>query len=466
MIGERSTFLRSVQTVADLAVVVVAWLIAYPIRFNFIPLLIDHVPPFAHYAALAALALLVWAVVLRLRPLLGGGLAAGLQRDLFWGLRNHLLAFVTFVVVTFFISAYKPSRIVLVIFLTLSTLGIVGVRVAMHRWQLARLRRGEGVTRCLVVGTGKLARSLVERLHRRADLGQVVQGFLADRQEEVGTEIDGLPVLATVEEVQRVAEEKNVQRVYVALPISAHDRLSAVLNNLEEEMIDVKVVVDLMDFVVLRSAVEDFEGLPVISLKQTPMSGWGAALKRAFDIAFAGTVMIFGAPVFAAISIAVKLSSPGPVFYGQERMGLDGKVFDIFKFRSMRADAESDTGAVWAREDDPRRTRIGTFLRRTNLDELPQFWNVLKGEMSVVGPRPERPVFIEEFRTEIPKYMLRHKVKAGLTGWAQVKGWRGDTDLRPRIECDLYYIENWSFWLDLRIIWMTLFSKAARENAY
>ena len=466
MIGERSKFLRSVQTTADLAVVAASWAAAYPLRFNLIPLHIDHIPPFGRYAMLAVLALLVWGAVFRLRPLVGARLDGGLQRELFVGLQSHLLSFITFVVIAFFLSAYKPSRIVLVIFLVLSTLGIVAVRILMRHWQVVRLRRGEGVTPSLVVGTGKLARSLVERLQRRPELGQRVLGFLTDRSEEVGEEIDGLPVFGRAEDVQKIVAEKVAHRVYVALPIAAHDRLAAVLNNLEDEMVDVKVVVDLIDFVVLRSGIEDFEGLPIISLKQTPMSGWGVTQKRVFDIAFSAAVLFLGAPVFAAIAIAVRLSSPGAVFYRQERMGVDGRVFDIFKYRSMRMDAEKQTGAVWASEDDPRRTRVGAFLRRTNLDELPQFLNVLRGEMSLVGPRPERPVFIEKFRAEIPKYMLRHKVKAGLTGWAQVNGWRGDTDLRQRIECDLYYIENWSFWLDLRIVWMTVFSRSARDNAY
>ena len=189
-------------------------------------------------------------------------------------------------------------------------------------------------------------------------------------------------------------------------------------------------------------------------------------VKRVFDFVFSAAVLVAGAPVFFVIALAIKLSSKGPVFYKQERMGLDGRVFQLYKFRSMRMDAEAQTGAVWAKENDPRRTKVGAFLRRTNVDELPQFYNVLRGEMSVVGPRPERPVFIEKFRKQIPKYMLRHKAKAGLTGWAQVNGWRGDTDLQRRIECDLFYVENWSFWLDLRIIWMTLFSTASRKNAY
>ncbi len=464
MIGERSRLTQSALFAADLAVVAAAWLVAYPIRFNLLPLYVPHVPPFGMYAWLAALAVLVWAVVLRLRPLVGE--RNGAYGRLMPFLQQHALAAIAFVVLTFFVSEYKPSRVVIAIFLTISTAVMVGARLLLRRVQRAQFRAGKGVTRCLVAGTGNAARTLVARLHAQPELGEKAVGFLTDQPAEVGTALDGLPVLGLVENVQATVQAQLARRVYVALPLSKHDLLQKVLDNLGEELVDVKVVVDLMDFVVLRSAVEDFAGLPIVSLKQTPMSGWGAAAKRAFDIVFAGAALVCGSPVLGAIAAAIKLDSPGPVLYRQTRMGLDGKVFDICKFRSMRADAETATGAVWAVADDPRRTRLGAFLRRTNLDELPQFWNVLRGDMSVVGPRPERPVFIDEFRTEIPKYMLRHKVKAGLTGWAQVNGWRGNTDLRHRIECDLYYIENWSFWLDLRIIWMTIFSRKARENAY
>lgn len=457
--------MHSVQLVADLAVVVGAWLIAYPIRFHLLPLRIQHVPPFSRYAWLAVLALFIWAFVQRW-PGRSRPTGSGLSREIWLGLQGHLLAFIAFVVVTFFISEYKPSRLVLAIFLLLSIAGLIAVRLYLDRWQRERFAKGEGITRCLIVGAGALARSLMERLHSRPELGQKVIGFLSDDAAETGADIAGLPVLGSVEQVQRIVNEQRIQRVYVALPMAAHDRLAVVLDHLEEEMADVSVVVDLLDYVVLRSAVEDFEGLPIVSLKQIPIEGWGAVAKRAFDIVFSSAVLVFGSPVFVAIALAIKLASPGPVFYRQERMGLDGKVFGILKFRSMRVDAEQRTGAVWAVEDDPRRTGVGTFLRRTNLDELPQFLNVLRGEMSVVGPRPERPVFIEEFRTRIPKYMLRHMVKAGLTGWAQVHGWRGNTDLRRRIESDLYYVRNWSFWLDLRIIWMTVFARSARKNAY
>lgn len=215
----------------------------------------------------------------------------------------------------------------------------------------------------------------------------------------------------------------------------------------------------------LRGGVEEFDGLPLISLQESPHYGWNLVGKRSLDIALSTVALLITGPLLLLVAAIIKLTSSGPVLYRQERMGLDGRTFQMLKFRSMRNDAEDDTGPVWAARDDERRTGIGALLRRTSLDELPQLVNVLKGEMSLVGPRPERPVFIEEFRKRIPRYMLRHKVKAGITGWAQVNGWRGDTSIEKRIECDLFYIENWSLFFDLRILWLSFWKGFIHRNA-
>jgi len=221
------------------------------------------------------------------------------------------------------------------------------------------------------------------------------------------------------------------------------------------ECINVHVVPDLLQFIALRARLEDLDGLPIIGINDVPLRGFNSVLKRLVDMALSAAVVIIGIIPGAIVAFLIKRSSPGPAFYTQERMGLDGKAFTVYKFRSMPVDAEDVSGPIWAREDDPRATAIGKWLRRHDFDELPQFWNVLRGDMSIVGPRPERPFFVEQFKHKIPQYMLRHKVKAGITGWAQVNGWRGNTSLEKRIEFDLYYIENWSLSLDFKIMWLT-----------
>ena len=226
------------------------------------------------------------------------------------------------------------------------------------------------------------------------------------------------------------------------------------------------MVPDIIRFASLRGGVEEFEGVPFIHLRESPLYGWNQLFKRGFDLVFGGLTLILAAPLMAAIAVAIRLISPGPIFYRQERMGLDGQRFRMLKFRTMPVDAEARSGPVWAQPGDPRRTRLGSLLRRFSLDELPQLLNVLRGEMSLVGPRPERPVFVEEFRRKIPGYMLRHKVKAGITGWAQVNGWRGNTSLERRIEYDLHYIERWSLGFDLKILLLTLLTIFRGRNAY
>jgi len=226
------------------------------------------------------------------------------------------------------------------------------------------------------------------------------------------------------------------------------------------------VVPDLLQVIALRARLEDLDGVPVININDVPLQGFNSVVKRGIDVVVSTALLAVLLIPFAIIALLVKLTSRGPVFYRQERMGLDGRRFLIYKFRSMHHDAEADTGPVFARDEDPRRTAIGKLLRRSNIDELPQLWNVMRGEMSIVGPRPERPNFVAQFKDRIPQYMLRHKVKAGMTGWAQVHGWRGNTSIEKRIEYDLYYIENWSVRLDFKIMWLTLIRGFFHKHAY
>jgi Undecaprenyl-phosphate glucose phosphotransferase len=238
------------------------------------------------------------------------------------------------------------------------------------------------------------------------------------------------------------------------------------IESTSRECVDVKVVPDLLQVIALRARLEDLDGVPVININDVPLTGFNAIVKRIIDIAISMVALIGMALPLGIIAALIKMSSRGDVFYRQQRMGLDGKPFMIYKFRSMYDDAEAETGPVFASEQDPRRTPLGKLLRRSNVDELPQLWNVLRGDMSIVGPRPERPLFVAQFKDKIPQYMLRHKVKAGITGWAQVNGWRGNTSIEKRIEYDLYYIENWSLRLDLKILILTIFRGFGQKHAY
>ena len=278
--------------------------------------------------------------------------------------------------------------------------------------------------------------------------------------------VRGLPVVGALADAPAQIRALRIDEVFVALPMRESAAAERLLDGLAEEVVDVRLVADLGATDTLRTTTGELDGLPIVSLRDTPLAGFGAVVKRAEDLVVASIALVSLSWLLGLIALAVKLTSRGPVLFRQERMGLDGRTFQMCKFRSMRVDAEAKTGAVWAQKDDPRRTPIGALLRRTSLDELPQFWNVLRGDMSVVGPRPERPVFIEQFRKTIPGYMLRHKVKSGITGWAQVCGLRGNTSLRKRIQYDLYYIRRWSLGFDVWIMFLTVFRGLVGKHAY
>jgi Undecaprenyl-phosphate glucose phosphotransferase len=276
----------------------------------------------------------------------------------------------------------------------------------------------------------------------------------------------GLQVIDPPENWASFFAGTNIQSVIIGLPHSSYRFLDHHLDQIANQVADVKIVPDILRFTQFAAGIEIIGETPVIHLHESPLSGFNCFVKRSVDIAGALMALLLFAPLMIMIALLVPFSSPGPIFYRQERMGLDGKRFQCLKFRTMPVDSEKETGAVWAKPGDQRATKLGSFLRRTSLDELPQLINVLRGDMSLVGPRPERPVFVNEFRGIVPGYMLRHKVKTGITGWAQVNGWRGSTSIHKRIECDLYYIQNWSIWLDFKILLMTIEEVLTGRNAY
>ena len=368
--------------------------------------------------------------------------------------------------ITFFYREISFSRIMAVYFWIFANIFLF-ISYRLVRLLVKKIHsRGIGLQKVLVVGAGELGQKIVEKINLHPEIGFSVMGYLSSQPEKVGKEFLGHKVLGLYEDLKQCIEEYGVSQLFIALPLNAHDQLKIILANLEFETVDIKLVPDLLRYMDLQSGIEDLDGMPIINLTESPLYGWNTVFKRGSDIILSGLAIIITFPIMILISLAIKLTSRGPLFYKQERMGLDRAVFMMYKFRSMKIGAEAETGPVWAKEKDERRTPIGAFLRGTSLDELPQLFNVFMGQMSLVGPRPERPVFVDEFKKSIPFYMLRLKMKAGLTGWAQVNGWRGNTSLEKRIEFDLYYIKHWSLLFDIKILFLTIWKGLINRHAY
>lgn len=466
MLKRYSQFLESVMLLVDLLVIAASWIGAYYLRFYGGPIPVYRgTPSIRPYLFLLALVIVVWGVAFKAFGLYRPRRISSRLAEVRDIAKASTLAVLILVALTFFLKQFEFSRVVILYFWVFSIVSVSLVRGSFRELLRFMRRKGYNLRHVLIVGEGALASKLVERIEASPELGLRIVGLLAGDPTMVGRRLKGLNVLGTYEQAEEIVRESAIDKVFIAIPLEAYGRLEGIVRSFGEGLVDINVVPDLYQYITLRGGVEEFDGLPIVSLQDSPFYGWSLIAKRVTDIVLSSAALVVAGPLMLLIAAIIKLTSPGPVLYGQGRMGLDGKTFRMLKFRSMRSDAEDTTGAVWAIRNDPRRTPIGAVLRRASLDELPQLLNVLKGEMSLVGPRPERPMFIEELRKQIPKYMLRHKVKAGMTGWAQVNGWRGDTSIERRVECDLYYIEHWSLLFDLKILCLSLWKGFIHKNA-
>ncbi len=354
---------------------------------------------------------------------------------------------------------------VMVIYAWALTVVLVTVGRSLLVWLRSLLRkRGVWVDRLLIVGTGDVGRMILQKVRQMPRLGYQVVGFV-DGDTPPGQQIMGVPVLGSVDDIPRLIQEHNIEEVIIGRPELSHQELLAILSRCERGQVGIKIFPDLFQIIATELSIGDLGGLPLLTVRDIALRGWKLTLKRAVDLVGSAVGLVFLSPFLMLVALAIKLDSRGPVLYAQERMGLDARPFWCLKFRSMRTDAEQN-GPGWTTEGDPRVTRLGRILRRFSIDELPQLINVLLGEMSLVGPRPERPVYVEQFRRSIPRYMDRLREKAGMTGWAQVNGLRGDTSIAERTKYDLWYIENWSLWLDFKIMLRTIFSIFGDRHAY
>jgi len=438
--------------IGDLLALESAFLLSYYVRFLsgwfLVPL---GVPPFGPYLWTSFILLVIWVGIFHANGLYDPTRRSSLEDDLAGLFRGVVLGSLTVLALAFFVRQLSYSRSFFGIFFWMSFIFLVLER-AVVRLVLRRLfHRGIGVRRVLVVGDSPMGKKVVETYARLPGLGYRVVSVLKStdpRQVE--------------EEVLRTGAEL----VVLALSFEHLREVAEIAERLGSHHLDVLFVPDMYRLHVSRMRMKEIAGIPFISVRDVGLSGMDRIIKRGFDIVLSAVALILLSPLLLVLAILVKLGSPGPILYRQERLGRDNRRFQMLKFRTMRVDAEDDSGPVWTKENDPRRTRIGSFLRRFSLDELPQLINVLRGDMSLVGPRPERAHFAEEFERKVPRYLERHRVRSGLTGWAQVNGLRGNTPIEDRTLYDLHYVENWSLWLDLRIILLTIKSVIKGDNAY
>ncbi len=474
MIQKKRSGLVGIFVLSDSLAILISYFYSYLFRFYVYLIPVDPVkgiPPFHQYVVVFPLFLATHLLVFyfqgfyktRLqRAKIDDFLAVCLNAILtiaidFFGIMSYLYGYsqgprplfrVTFKLSHGFLAVY----FVVVIFM------ITFFRNQIFFYMKRRYAKGLNLQNVLVIGAGEMGRAVAQKVLVYKDLGFRLKGFLDDDR-PIGEKIEidgGAEVLGRISDLGSVLDKEEINEVFIALDLDNYAKIQETIKVAHRHVVNIRLIPDLFQLLTLKANIQDLDGFPVISIDDVALRGGKSLLKRAIDIFVSALGLIVLSPLFLVIAVAVKLTSPGPVFFRQERMGLDGRRFRMIKFRTMIRSAEETSGPVMSRPDDPRMTKAGRFLRKFSLDELPQLVNVLKGEMSLIGPRPERPEFVREFAGKIPKYMLRHKFKCGITGWAQVHGLRQETPISKRIEYDFYYIQNWSPGLDLKIVWMTL----------
>jgi Undecaprenyl-phosphate glucose phosphotransferase len=464
MIKQRSQVLCLWFLVCDLSLTATAWIGAYVLRFEtgWIPVTKDPVDIWLCWSNLP-LVLLLAAGCYHLTGQYAIDRLRRLRDEVIAVVKGTVLLCLLVMATTFLLHDPYESRLTLVLFFALAATSIATTR--RLTWAAIRSLRSHGYNQSfsIIVGSGRVARKTARALRKASWMGIKNVGFVEETPHQLSNDLD---LLGGFAELPLLIAKYKVSHVFIALPMGRYDDARRVFDTVSQQFVEVRLVADVPNLAGLSLTTANLDGLPLIGLRESPHFGLNIVVKRTMDIVLSLIGLIVLSPFLGIVALLVKLTSRGPIFYFQERCGLNGQSFQMIKFRSMRVDAEQQTGAVWAQKDDSRRTRFGTFIRRSSIDEFPQLWNVLMGDMSLVGPRPERPVFIHKFSKSIPNYMARHCVKAGITGWAQVHGWRGNTSLRKRLQYDLYYITHWTPWLDLRILWMTLFHGIIHRNAY
>ncbi len=379
-------------------------------------------------------------------------------------IKANIIAFIIIIAVLFIINQPNFSRILILLMVFFTTIFGILERSIVRKKLIDLRKQGKNLKHILIVGDNEMAYNFNRKINENSYLGYSIYGFLG-REERVGLEIDGVPIVGAFKDLDALLAKHTFDRVILAIPLKYYKHLNELVTSCENAGIKAEIIPAYTEYFPAKPSVDMIEDIPIINIRYVPLDDpFNNAIKKLEDITVAIIAIIITSPIMLITAIAVKLSSPGPIIFKQERIGYKQNKFNMYKFRSMRVQDPDDEKSGWTTKDDPRKTRVGNFIRKTSIDELPQFFNVLKGEMSVVGPRPERPYFVNQFKKDIPKYMVKHQVRPGLTGWAQVHGCRGNTSIKKRIKYDIEYVENWHLGLDIGIMIKTILKH--NPNAY
>jgi len=463
---KRNLLIPALKILSDALAIQAAFLFSFYLRFHspltrIFPVTKGY-PPFSGYLIASLVLMTIYLTLFSIFRSYRSRYFSTFAQDIPVVLKTCFLGILFAMSGAFLYRGFSYSRLTMLLVYLNTNFFLLLSRYLFHRVRRYFMKRGYGIRQLILVGTDTLLPGVFSRFREANRSGLQLTGYLSEKPV---SELP-LPYSGPLESLPETLEKKKPDGLLLVFDARDHARVLNILQQTEGQNIELFYVPDILDMMTARPRTLEIGGIPLLQLKGEPFSGWQGFLKRTFDIVVSATALIVLSPLFFALALIIKLTSPGPVFYRQQRVGLDGREFTMLKFRSMVADAEKETGPVWARKNDPRVTPIGRLLRRTSLDELPQLINVLKGDMSLVGPRPERKVFVEKFQQYIPKYAERHRVRSGMTGWAQVNGLRGQSPIEERTRYDVYYIENWSLWFDIKIILLTFVAIVKGENAY
>ncbi len=473
MIKDNQRMLNRVQVLMDTFIIIIAYLITYYLRFKspmthigFFSAEVGTFYPLAIYARYLIIIVPLYLIIYSYSKLYTPKRNKKKWSEFFNITFANVFGAIFYLALLYMLGERDISRTFMVLFSLVNVLIATLARMTLaYTLRLAR-RKGYNLKHVILVGYSRAAESYIDRIFANPQWGYYIHGILDDSM-EVGTMYKKVPVIGTLNQLENFLSRMTLDEIGITLSIAEYEKLEMLVATCEKSGVHTKFVPDYHNFIPTRPYTEDLFGLPVINIRNVPLSNtFNQLVKRLVDVLGAlFAIIIFSIPM-VIVALLIKLSSEGPVIFTQIRVGKHNRTFKMYKFRSMVLQKEGEEKKAWTTSSDPRVTGIGKFIRRTSIDEFPQFFNVLKGDMSLVGPRPERPYFVEKFKEEIPRYMIKHQVSPGLTGWAQINGYRGDTSIRKRIDHDLYYIENWTLGLDFKIMFLTVFKGFINKNAY